>query len=315
VDPAHPGPLVDVQATPTDMISTRLTTAERLVCLALAGLLLAGTAAAHAQRAQHRLSDLVNGLRLAAAVTSSGPSRGPGAPGLVVEVTLSSDNTADVRLGSVVADNGWLLIGAAPRILVHGSGTNLTFERELDCTATVPAPGRLSLQVTVAGASTRTLQVAVADDVAGVAPESAALCGDLDAVESLVVLSSSVMTVRNHSAIGAGLANIGLEKLVVSDVRFGGFTFRPTRPLPLVLPGRAPGVLRLEHLATHQLRLDARVANCALAQDSLHTAEYLGAPDVIEFVVSGRGSRRVVSLEVRGVEAFLARQWHVTCHR
>jgi hypothetical protein len=313
VDPAHPGPIVDLHAEPEASRRTPLTAAERLLTLALATLLLAGTATAHTQRAQQHVRDLVAGLRLAAVVTSAGTSRGPGAPSLVVDVALSSDETADVTLGSVEADHGWQLIGAAPRVLVHGSGASLTFEREMDCRSTVLAPEHLSLQVTVAGARTRTLDVAVAADLMGVGSESASLCGDLDAVESLVVLSSSVTSFGNHSAIAAGLANIGVQSLTVQDVRVAGFTFKPSRPLPLVVPGREPGVLRPERLVVHELDLDARVSSCVIARDALHTSEYLGAPDVIEVFVVGRGTRHLVPVEVRGIEAFLARQWQITC--
>ncbi|MCW2600847.1 MAG: hypothetical protein JWM02_2676 [Frankiales bacterium] len=312
VDPAHPGPLVEVANEPAG-VRSGLSVVERLLSLAVVVLLVAGTGAVRELQDRRHLRQLVEGLRLAAVVTSLEPAGGRAPQGLLLDVAVSSDRPPDVTLDQAQADRGWVVVGMAPSRLEPGSPASLLLERDIDCSSRVLAPESLTLQVTVSGARPRTLELPLGGDIAGVALDTAYFCGNLDAVQSLVVISSSVTFLGTRGLVVARLADVAVADLVVEAVNVRGFTFRPSRPLPLRLQGRAPGALRRERLASRELTLDARVTDCGAARVVLDAAERSDTPDEVDVLVRGRGGRGLAPLDIRGVEAFLANLWQITC--
>ena len=227
---------------------------------------------------------------------------------MLLDVVLSARRTVAVGAGSVRADQGWQSDGSDPAVI--GPESHMRLRHEITCDARVLPPRLLSLNVVLPGGDRRRLPVKI---IGSSVIDTTSFCGDLDATRSLFLVSSSVTALGVHTSVQVELADVGLQGLAVDALQFTGFALRPQLPLPVELSGRDPGVLDRHRLRSLRVTLDAQVVDCPVARQALDAAERGGSPDVVQVVVVGRGGRGLAPLTVRGIEAFLAKQWRLVC--
>ncbi|MGB8652187.1 MAG: hypothetical protein WCD35_16165, partial [Mycobacteriales bacterium] len=280
--------------------------------VALALLLLAGVNGARSLRADQARAHALAGLHLSA-VVAGGATSLVGGPRVSLEIDLQADNRTDVHLRSLSADRGWRLAGARPDVLVHGLGQSLVFERQVDCRAATAPPQHLHLTVGLDGVGVRQLEVLVSESRPGAYPGGPYFCGDLDASQSLALVTSNLSGVQDHSTVTLGLVNASLHPVTARGVSLRGFALTSRAPFPFTLPGRRPGILRPGLLAARLVVLDARVADCGRARAYLDAAQQSLSPDVIDVAVDGHGGPGTASLELPGLAAHLGAVWRVSC--
>lgn len=308
VDPARPGPLHETEPRRPP---ARLRRGEQLLVVALVLLLVAATTTSRQLRAEHRFARQLRELGLQASLSVAGLTA-RGLPLLVVQVEVLGDPRADVALDAVGADGGWQLNGSTQR-LAHGGSETLTFTHAVTCAHPTAPPRTVRVTARLADGRHRVLVLPVGQEL--VTLDQAAVCGDLDATRALELSSSTVVREGTRTALVVRFTNRGLDDLRVLAVRFPGFALMPRTALPVVLPGRAPGVLRRTPEHVVPVELVARLTSCALAGQALRERVRRGEPDLLEVLVDGRGGKGSAVVDVQGVLAFLDDDWRSRCVR
>jgi hypothetical protein len=303
VDPQHPGPVRDLLVTEAPPpVRLPLRPRERLLAAALLVLLLVAFDRARTLRTSQREAARLAGLHLVAQVTAGGPVLGRDS---FMSLELAIDGTGDAALPvrRFHVDHGWRPTGTDP--LAFGTDQRIFLRHGLDCDRRIELPERLTLRVVVGG-SERSLVVPVAAPPDGLVAGSAEVCGHVPLQQSLLLVSSS-----GQEPLVLELANAGLEELTVDGLSADGFSFRGTRPLPLELAGRAPGVLRFRSLERYPLQLLAAVTDCARAQRSLLRGA--GRAGLVHAAVHRDGEHVTTVLTGQGVEVLLVQKWVAAC--
>jgi hypothetical protein len=313
-DPLHAARLPVVTSGPSAPPPDRTpwTPAERLLALLVLLLLLVAFGVARDLRTARSVRSIVAGLQLRASTATSVTTFAGGSSWVLLDLDLAADPRHDLRIRSVTADHGWDVVDSAPATLYAGATVGVTVRRALVCVAPLPRPQHLTLVLGFAGDRRRTVAVPVTSTGSRDLAQSDYLCGRLDAARSLELTSTSRTTHAGRSAMELHLADRGLSDLVVHDLRFPGFSFRASSPLPLALAGRAPGPLQ-EGLPSRPLQVQAAVSDCATAGRALEAAVHAGTPDQVQAVVSGQGGGGLAPLVVSGLTSYLDQQWRARC--
>ncbi|MCU1593847.1 MAG: hypothetical protein JWO12_1239 [Frankiales bacterium] len=306
-DPLHPAAVRDVVA---GAPAPRWTWPVRALAIAVVLLLVVGGAAAKDLRARRQLQQRANRISVVARVDLSSPARLSAVDRITISLALKASDTADLR--HISAPSGWLPVGGQDLPLTRDSEVPLELEHVIDCRTPVVAPTSVRGALRVAGVRQREVVVDLSSIPATTQVQDFA-CGDLDGIDALRMVGSQVLRSDGRSTVTAQLSNISTRDLTVGRVSFSGFSFRPSRPLPLRLPGRAPGLLVEEEVPTRALVLDAVVSSCAPARAALDRAAQSGFPDVLTFFGTSRGRPFAVDRRVAGVEAYLEAEWRSTC--
>jgi hypothetical protein len=292
VDPRHPAALQDPEVAEPTRLRLPLRRDERLLLVLVLLLLLVGVTQAVALRADQRLRARLDSLRATAVPTGGGPVLGSRSF-MVLEVVIAGARDEALPLRGFRVDGGWRVTAAEPR--AFGIGQRLFLQHSLDCRSPVVPPRRLS-------SAHRTLVVPVRGPVDERVTDLAEVCGRIGPAAALLVVGSS-----GPDPVALELVNRGLDDLAVEALRVEGFALRPDRPLPLPLPGRAPGVLRFLSLPRTRLVLAAVVTDCPRARQRLLRSAPVAA------VVRGPRQRVLVDLPVPEVEGLLWRAWSAGC--
>jgi hypothetical protein len=310
VDPVHPGTVHDVVVAPTATRPRRLRPRERLVLALLLAVLAVALAAARDLRTSQRQTAQLAALHLVAIPSAGGPVLGSH-PRMTVVLRLAGDGQLALPLRRFAAEGGWRPLGIPPRAFAVGQEVGL--RHDLSCEEDLRLPAGVTLWVDLDG-DERVLHVPVARHLApGGLLDLTAVCGALPASEAVVLSSSSVTARGPRAEVLLRLVNTGVDDATVWAVRYPGFAFRATTPMPLRLAGRARAPLSYAELVEHPLLLDAQVAACGPARAALDDAEQSGAPDLLEVTVQGGDARATTHLDVPGLESFLAQAWVLTC--
>lgn len=311
VDPACPAPVHDVLDPPV----RRLSNLERGLVAAVVLLLLAGASSVQHLQHERRLERVATHLQLAAALSRLAPPARFSRPVFGYVATVTGDPRTDVQLRDLRVDGGWHVTSRS-LTLVQDATTEVTLSHDIDCSAVVPPPTTLTLRTTVPGDRTRDTKVVIdPGDPELLGTDQAPYCGEVEPGAALLIVAADLSRLGVRVTVTVELANLSVHDLVVTDVTFPGFTFRPSRPLPLPLPARAAGVLRFDELVSHPLMLEATVSSCGLARAALDTAEQSGQPDLVTFFVRNAGNDVVEESprDVRGIESYLEARWASSC--
>lgn len=299
VDPRRPRPLPDAVVAPEpSRVHLPLRRDERLLAALALLLLLVGGSRASALRTDARLHSRLASLRAAAVPTGGGPVLGT-TSFMVLELVIAGARDEALPLRGFRVDGGWRVTAAEPR--AFGVGQRLFLRHSIDCRRPMVPPHQLSFDVAI-GSAQRTLLVPLRGPVDRRVTDLAEVCGQLGPAGALLVAASS-----GPEPVAVELVNRGLDDLVVEQLRVDGFSLRASRALPLLLPGRAPGVLRFPSLVRTRLLLGATVTDCPRARLRLLRPGPVGA------LVRGRTGRVQVDLGVPEVEGLLRRAWSAAC--
>lgn len=324
--PTRPAPVVTISdphrpardpapydALPEAPVRGRWTRYERLLAGLLVLLLVTAGGAARDLRSAQRVQSLVAHLHLTAASTASVTTLTGGVLWALVDVDLTSDPGHDVHLASVAADQGWAVQADVPGTLYAGATVGLTLRRRLDCSGLLERPHQLALRLAFAGGRYRTLTVPVSAGSGGDLPVNDYLCGQVDAVRALQLVSAEITWGGPMSVVDLQLADVGLAPLVVRAVQLRGFSFGRSAPLPLALPGRRSGPLDPSLLVSRELVLHATVTDCRAGRTALDAAALGGSLDRVVVQVAGRGGGGLTSVSVGGWGRYLEEQWQLLC--
>lgn len=312
VDPHLPPPLQSERVTPAPAWHP----GERLLAVALTILLLAGVLASHGLRAEGRATRQLAASGVRAELTTGRVVRSSEAGTVkgtaLGSIRLTSVGGSPLHVLGVRADGGWDAAPMPGSVLVPGGEVLVGLEQAISCSNPPAPPSRLTLRLELAGA-VRTLVVGVAGDAYGEQQQAAVLCGDLDAVDALILTSSSSLQRHAFTEVDLALANRATTDLTVVWATYPGFEVRTGGPLPQVLPGRRPGPSDDTGLPELAVRLRFRLTDCGLARAALDQAGARRPPDLLEIRVTGRGGAGVAQVDVRGLLAYLEGDWEMAC--
>jgi hypothetical protein len=290
---------------------------ERLLAGVLVLLLFAAGLATHGLRADARAerllaasavrAELITGrvVRSSETGTVQGTALG--------SVRLTSAGGSPLHLLGVRADGGWDAASMPGSVLQPGGEVLVGLEQPISCAHRPPPPSHLTLTLELAGTARRTLVVDIAGDVYGEQQQAAVLCGDLDAVDALILTASSSLQRHGFTEVELALANRSTTDLTVVAAAYPGFEVHAAEPLPRVLPGRSPGPSDDTGLSELAVRLRFRLADCGLARAALDLAGNRRPLDLLEIRVDGRGGAGGAQVDVRGLLAYLEGDWQAAC--
>jgi hypothetical protein len=305
IDPNHRVPLALQPVAPP--APSRVRGSDRVLAVAVIGVLVLGLVGLHSLR-QKRAAD--RPFRAMRAVPTSHRTIVSNPSYVLLQVAVTGVPAQDVRAGRVTADQGWQVPPQQEGDLYDG--TVVTLLHPVLCTAKDRLPTTLTVSATVGGRA-RTLVVPVEDDEEGADALLTGLCTVLAPEDAVALVTSTVTAEGDHSRLTARLRNLSRQASTVAGVGFRGFSFRPSHPLPLLLPARRSAALVDDPTEVQELVLDAAVADCGIARAALDAAHASTDFDQVTLTVRSNGREGFSTVVVRGIDDYLETQWQGAC--